>query len=659
MFSVKNIGAEWMMAEITALPETIERISPSQYNEATRYLPEAVTALPGYLKYDTAPMMREIVDCCDIDSPIREINVMKGVQITFTTSVIEAAVLYALAKVKTLPIMYMTADKELAKARIENNFLVMLQQSGLSGIIRSNDEGNIRKTGKTVNHIQVEGGAVLYPFGAKNADKMRAFSICFMFKDELDGWPLTVGKDGDPDALSDSRCDGYSLRKKIVRGSTPLILQTSKIYKQYKRGDQRVYRVLCKHCGFPQELRWSVENKDTGIVGGMHWETEGGVLIPESVSYNCSSCGLPHYEYDKARLFSPDHGAHWHPTAKAVSKYIRSYHLPAMYSPVGMKPWADCVSQYLEAYDPETKKVLDIGKYQVFYNNILAWPFEKTGDKIQFRQVSGHRRSVYTYREIPNDFAIKYCESKILMVTCQVDVHKTFLAVAVMGWTRGMRCFVIEKLRLEDTDCTETSSKVWGELQSIIEERRYVAPEGETYHIVITLVDAQYAGPAVLSFCSQYACNVYPILGTDRPLKNQRIKEFSEFTANDGTKGYHITVDHYKDRLAPVLRREWREDSGSQGPYHFNAPMNMTDADLEELTKETRCEKTDDKGQTFYYWHRSHSNARNELWDLLVYGNAAVEMVAYEMCIKKFELETIDWARFWDYIEKEKLYFAV
>jgi phage terminase large subunit GpA-like protein len=84
--------------------------------------------------------------------------------------------------------------------------------------------------------------------------------------------------------------------------------------------------------------------------------------------------------------------------------------------------------------------------------------------------------------------------------------------------------------------------------------------------------------------------------------------------------------------------------------------VDITDKQLKELTVETRKEKTDDKGATTYFWHRP-GNARNELWDLLVYGHAAVEILAWNICVKHFELDTIDWPKFWDYLENDKLYF--
>lgn len=656
MPELDNIGTDWLVDEIDNLTDHIDHISPSEFNEQVRYLPESVTSIPGYIRYSVNPFMREIVDCFDINSPVREVNLMKGVQITYST-VLESGALYFMAHVKTLPIMYVTADKELAKSRVENNFIPMLNQSDLGHIIRSSDEGNTRKTGKTANHLQWDGGGYMVPAGAKNSDKLRQYSICVMLEDEIDAWPLIVGKDGDPIKVLNGRLRGYWERRKIFRGSTPTILGISKIDSEYKRGDQRQYNVLCRSCSFPQVLRWEVINKETGIIGGFIWETEDGVLQIDSVRYCCQNCGYEHYEYDKEKLFSEDHGAKWVATAKPVEPGIRSYHLPAMYSPIGMAPWYALVSDYIEAWDAKERKVKDVGKYQVFYNNVLAKPFEILGARINFIAVSAHRRAIYRLGQIPNKYALKYSGSSILFLTCQVDVHKSNLAVIVFGWSRDSISYVIDYWRFDDDDCTELTSPVWGRLRELIEETEYVADDNKKYKIVLTLIDAGYANAAVCTFCADYSEGVYPTLGRDRPAKHQTIKEFAEFTTRSGTIGYLIVVDHYKDRLAPVLRREWHEDSGDQKPYQFNAPVDITDKQLKELTVESKRKKVDDAtGVSTYYWHRT---THNHMWDLLVLGHAGVEIMAWNICVNYYELETVDWNQFWKYIEEEKPYYTI
>jgi phage terminase large subunit GpA-like protein len=158
-----------------------------------------------------------------------------------------------------------------------------------------------------------------------------------------------------------------------------------------------------------------------------------------------------------------------------------------------------------------------------------------------------------------------------------------------------------------------------------------------------------------VTFCAEYAGGVIPIIGAERATKNQRITEFTEFTTSGGTVGYRIIVDHYKDRMSTVLRREWNEGSKEQDIHHFNAPVDILDNELKELTIEDRRKETDPRGNVSYKWHRP-GNARNELWDLLGYGYAAVEIMAYQICVQHYELDKVDMPSFWTWLEEHPFY---
>jgi len=547
------IGADWLAEQVDDhITANVTRPGPVAWLEDNRYLPASVTSIPGYMSYDVNPFMREIVECFSPESPVREVNIMKGVQMTYTVAVLESILLYYMAALKTYPCMFMSADKEIVEGRIENNIIPMLQQSGFD-ILQSHDIGNSRKTGQTKKLLQWEGGGFMIPAGAKNADKLRSWSILLLLKDEIDAWAETVGKDGCPDVVSDSRCDAFESVRKVLRGSTPLIKSSSKIYKRYKQGDQRRYFILCRGCNFPQVIDWRQPDKEGKLINAFTWETENGTLLLESVGWHCQECRRKHYNDDKEVLLSEKEGAHWRATATPVSPDIRSYHLPAFYSPIGMKSWAGCVKQFLDAFDVETGKIKDIPAYQIFYNNILGYPFVMIGERVRFEHVSGHRRGWYSYGQIPNTQAVKYAGSPVLFITLQVDVHKGNLAVAVIGWCTNQISFLIDYVRIEDDDCTQLSSKAWVELKRIILEKSYKADDGRTYRIFCTVIDARYETDTVIKFCSQFDGWVFPIMGNDSPNKKARIKEFEPFTTKHGKRGFYITVDHYKDRLSPVI----------------------------------------------------------------------------------------------------------
>lgn len=641
---------EWLAQQFESLPFEFDELTPSEWAERKRYLPPSATSLPGYYRFSVTPYLREIIDCLSPDSPVRFVALMKGAQVGATT-VLENGLGYLIDHVKTAPVMWVTADAELAKHRLETYIVPMIQDSGLGHLIKSADIRNHRKTGQTDKKIEWEGGGFLLPFGAVNANKLRSFPIQVMIRDEVDGWPRLVGRDGDPMKLTESRTVAYESTRKVFDISTPLLANDSNIAKRFRLGDQRYYFVRCLSCGYPQRLRFRREDPATGVVSGIVWETQNDVLVPDSVRYLCENCGHEHFNDDKTRLLSPEHGAEWRPTAQPATPAHRSYHLSALYAPVGMQTWASCVGMWLEAWDVAGNRPRDMGALQVFYNNVLGEPFELRGEKLRFEQVSPHRRREYKFGEIPNAFARQYAASPILVVTAAVDVHADNLAVAVFGWARDRRAFLLDYDRFTGRTDELDNPDTWGRLRKLVEEKVYAAGDGLVYRPVLTLVDSGYRADDVYRFCSEYSAGVAAVKGESSVNIAASGRLFHEFKPPLGQRAFGISVDHYKDRWSAALRRSW-DGMGMQPAGHFNAPLDATDDQLKELTRETKVEKIDPrtKQRVGWEWHRP-SGAKNELWDCLIYASAALDMLAWDYCRLQLELDQVNWAMFWDFCE--------
>ena len=610
-----------------------------------------MTPLPGFYRFKVAPYLREILDCLSTDSPVRELAVMKGVQIGATVGVLENAVGYYIDHVKKAPMMLVTADAELAALRLNSYITPMIDYSGLRHLIQSSDEHNNRKTGKTDRQIEWQGGGFLVPFGAQNANKLRSLSIQVLLNDEVDGWPDVVGKEGDPVKLVRDRTAAYEGSRKILDISTPLIEGQSKIELLYKRGDQRKYHVRCLRCEASQVLRWSRTDDDTGVVSGIVWELDDDHrLVPDSVRYLCQSCGHPHTDDDKTRLFDPDFGAEWIPTAVPAAPHIRSYHLSALYSPAGMQSWGACVQKWLEAWDVERSKARDYEKLQVFYNNVLGETYRLQGQQLRFEQVSPHRRTAYRYGEIPNAWATEHCGGPVQLLTCSVDVHKEALKVAVFGWCRDRRVLLLDYHTFEGDVEQLDNPDTWGKLADLVEEVEFVADDGAVYQPELAVLDSGYLTDHVYRFCEQYNYGVFPVKGQAVSPKAARVPEFSPFKTPKGTQGFGITVDLYKDRWSAALRREW-SGQGLQPYLQFNAPLDATDQQLKELTVEVKREKIErsTRKRVGYEWHRP-GGAANELWDLLIYANAALDLIAHTYSQQQGS-ENTNWPAFWDHCE--------
>jgi len=635
---------EWLCRQIAKLTTHLDIPSPSQWTERKRYLPASTTSMPGYYRFSVAPYMREIIDCMDPESPVRHVTIMKGAQVGATT-LLENTIGFYVESVKTAPMMLVTADAELAKIRLDSYIIPMLQHSGLDQLIQSHDEGNNRKTGRTAKQLEWVGGGFLIPLGAVNANKLRSVPVQVLLRDELDAWP--DGKDdGDPVKLSMDRTAAFEVSRKIFDCSTPLIKGSSKIARLFEAGDQRRYHVRCLSCSHPQELRWSRAANDNGRKSGIVWETEGGRLVPGSVRYLCEQCGHAHRNEDKPRLFSEEN-AQWVPTAVPETPHHRSYHVSALYSPLGMQSWEACVQSWLEAWDDEHSRPRDLAKLQVFYNNVLGAPFEQHGQQIRFEIVSSLRRHAYRYGELPNTWAREVCGAPIQVITCAADVHDDNLAVAVFGWARGKRAFLLDYWRFPGNVQDLENRETWGRLREVIEATVYVGDDGTRRGIDLTMVDASYLTDTVHRFMDRYATGVYPIRGRETPPKSSPTKEWWSVKTPSGQVSWCCATDMYKERISAALRRSW-DGISHQPEQHFNFPTDVTDKQLRELTVEVKREKIDKAtGKRLgFEWHRP-SGAANELFDLCVYSSAALDIAATDHCMTRCGRDQIDWDFFW------------
>ena len=647
MISIESAMAEqrnWLAEQILSIKTEHHPKLVTDWAESTRYLPPSVTPKPGMYNFDVCPYMREIADCMSSESPIREIDMIKGAQITATVSLLENSIGYYIEHENNCPMMLVTADKELADLRIDKYIVPMLENSGLADLIQANDSLSKGKSGRTKDKLSWKGGGFLVPFGANSSNKLRSISIKVLLFDEIDGFKMGVGKDGDPLKLAIARTSSYEHSRKILKLSTPTIKGASNIEREFKKGDQRFYKVPCKRCGYEQVLRFNGVDKQTGESYGVVWETESGILVPDSVRYLCKNCQGELKEADKVDMF--DNGR-WEATAKSTDPQRRSYSLSGLYSPYGFKSWKSCVQDWLDAWDTERNQAKDVEALQVFYNNVLGEPFRKENDKLKLSAMFGHRRTEYHFGEVPNYLAERSCDSEIMLLTCAVDVHKNNLAVAVFGWTVHHRAFLIDYWRFEG-DCLSLESDPWAKLKDLIYNKVYIAEDGKKYRIQLTLIDSGYAQSTVFEFCNK-TDGTLPIKGLPDVQKGSSNKEFKEVTSPMGTTVFNINVNFYKDRWQASLKRPWDRE-GNQQEFCFNVPTDVTEKQLKELTVETRVEDFNPVTNAFrgFKWNRP-SGADNELWDLIGYNNAAIDILAHHISVTQGGRKDVNWIEFWEF----------
>lgn len=656
LYNVDCLGLGWLDGLIDDLTEHVEHVLPSEFI-GKRYLTRGESPMSGYMDIGLTPYWVDPLDKLDIYSDAREVSIKKGVKTSFNSTGIEGSLLHTAAHLKAFPSMFVTANKQMSNGRVKTAILPMFQNSGFD-IFRSADKES-NKTGKTKELLEWLGGGYLIPEGAKNADIMRMWSVMFLWLDELDSYPQYVGKDGDPVQLLKDRCSAFWKVRKILMGSTPLLKGASHIDREFERGDQRQYKCNCLDCGYPMWLKFKHPDLNkSDVMRGLQWDYDrDGVVDETTVRYECWNCGHEHMEEDKERFINNDN-AEWVATSTPIEKGIYSYHMPSLLSI--FQPWSKQVTAWLSAYH-QNGKVKNIAALQKFYNNVLGESFEVGGNKLAFRAASGLRRQFYNKGQIPNNTIVEHCPSPVLLVAMQVDVQLHYLSVTVFGFTVGSNPWLIEYRELWDESEHGTQvleSHTWDEVARMIDDQEYVADDGKVYPITITTVDCGYqeeeGESVVLDFCDQWEHSVYPIKGDSHSSKRQ--KAFMEFKTGSMATGYMIAVDMYKDRMAPVLRRDWSPEDGDQPRYHVNLPNDTTDKEIEQLTKEYKREQIMKNGSVVFKWHRP-KGSKNELWDLLMYAMACLDIIALQVCTRNLGLDETDWPKFWQYIEDEQLFF--
>jgi phage terminase large subunit GpA-like protein len=109
-------------------------------------------------------------------------------------------------------------------------------------------------------------GGFLRLAGANSPSSLASMSIRAYFGDEIDKYPASAGKEGDPVKLAIQRTETF-WNWLVFLVSTPSIKENSRIEDEFEESDQRRFFVPCPHCGHKQHLVWSsfqYANKDTG-----------------------------------------------------------------------------------------------------------------------------------------------------------------------------------------------------------------------------------------------------------------------------------------------------------------------------------------------------------------------------------------------------------
>jgi len=279
------------------------------------------------------------------------------------------------------------------------------------------------------------------------------------------------------------------------------------------------------------------------------------------------------------------------PTAKPISKYIRSYYISSLYSPIGMLSWAELAKKRDKANksgDPDDKKS--------FINLYEGMPFRQEGQKPKIEKVLA-LRGTYNSGLVPD---------MVLFITIGIDVQRgskkdknnpARLELEILGHGPGYRTFSIAYKRFEGA-VDDPFSGAWESLHEWALENNlsFTKKDGTKIQTAMTFIDSGDGSltEVVYRFTQRWGAT-FPIKGYRNLNKNNNIdtvsatdfKRYKRSKVNEDTVIYTISTIHYKNTIYNNLKIK-RIDEDVQSPGFSDFPVDYTEKYFKMLTAEEK-----------------------------------------------------------------------
>lgn len=489
---------DYLIGENAKKPVDEPTFNISEYS-TKRILPPN-TPFPGQWNNNLTPYSVEIMNNMSVFSPVRHTAVMKGAQLGLTAAA-ENIIAYWMDE-HPADVLYVSATQSLLEGWAIKRLEPLIDSCGFRRKIYAQTENRLsRRSGDKLLSKQFVGGN-LDMVSAQSASSLRADSKRVVICDEIDGAPvqLPTGEGNWMDVVF-ARTNAWGPRKKILSISTPTTFANSLINQLYEAGDRRQYYIPCPYCKEMQVLKFG--NADSAY--GIKPERTAGVIT--GVYYECAKCHEAIRDYHKHDMLMR---GEWRPSAVAVgTDKIRSYHLSALYSPVGMLSWAELWSRY-------EKALRTFDGMRSFVNLYLGKPFREAGARPDISKVI-ELRGAYKSGTVPDD---------VLYLTMGLDVqrgsdrdsrHPARLEFEILGIGAGYRTWSISYNRIEG-GVDDPDAGAWLKLTEFAENGGLVfrRPNGDQIGVSLIFMDSGYNTDVVYryvqSWTNTFACKGFSAL---------------------------------------------------------------------------------------------------------------------------------------------------
>ena len=400
--------------------------------------------------------------------------------------------------------------------------------------------------------------------------------------DEVDKYPMTTGKGGDPCGQIRARSRTYGTNAKRVWCSTPTMPwdeateSGSRIEVGFRSGTMHRWTIPCTSCGvaeplYFEDLRW---NKND----------------PSIVWWACRHCQATVPDYDRERWIKTGSWQAENPTANAASFHIWSGLTP-------WQSWSELAEQFLASKNSSNQ-------LRNFYNLELGEVYEAKGESLDATELAAREPlTKYDQNLLPAD---------ALILIATVDTQDDRLEVYIGAWGLNERHWGVQHTVIKG-DPADKRKDVFGQLWTLCSQE-WLCKDGRTLKVSAIGIDSGgHRTDEVYRFCRQHPRKAYCLKGDNKP--NGPIS--GNTTNPDKVRGiarprlWWIGVNAAKDLLAKRLQIT---DPDSDGYIEFHS--GFTDRWYSGLASEKRQRRMY-YGRVINSWVQAKNY--NEPWDLMVY----------------------------------------
>ena len=576
-----------------------EKLTLSEWADRYAFLSAESSAEGG--RWHTLPYQKGIMDAIT-DPKLEQVTVMKSARVGYS-KILNHTIAFHIHQ-DPCPIMLVQPTIEDAQGYSKEEIAPMLRDTPcLKGLV---SESKAKDGANTILQKQFPGGT-LSMVGANSPRGFRRVSRRVVLFDEVDGYPLSAGAEGDQIKLGIRRTE-YYWNRTIVAGSTPTVKDFSRVERMFLQTDQRRYFVPCPDCSHMQYLKWP----------NIRWTDND----PSTAGYCCESCGviIPHSK----KRWMVERGE-WRATAPGNGKHV-GFHIWAAYSYSPNATWPNLVEEFLDAKS-------DAEQLKTFVNTVLGETWEdEYASKVGADSLMD-RAADETYQQY-----VPPVEALALTIGC--DVQDDRLSLSVWGWGREEEGWLIDRVKIYGSP---SRPEVWKQLDEIL-QKPYVNEAGEEMKVLCCAIDSGgHHTQEVYQYSRERASmGVIAIKGMSQkgkpPLgKASKVDvDYKGKALKKGAQLFPVGVDTVKSLLFGRLKHN---DPGA-GYLHFFPTVGVDY--FEELTAEKQILRFRN-GFPERVWVKK-SQAPNEALDEMNYAYAALHRL-----YQKMDRRTI-----WDQLERRE-----